>query len=760
MNNIKTKINLLLLLSVIFLYGNDNFKLTENSYNDYILTVSSGNYSLESKSLENNLFNSIISDSIFDGPENSGMPKLPNKAFTLCGDFDYEIIDCQYDTLKNINIEPGSRPLMIAPDFYDTQKEPLYGKPYELNQYWPKDGILSTIKGKFRGTTVTTIKVSPFKYNPISKTLLSAKKLSIRFINKNTSINRKAFTNPILANVVKNSPVNRNQRSDYEESGRAGKIVIFTIDSLLPAVDILAKWQKLKGYDVVVESKPERYSKADVISKIDSELTQSDAVSKYMLIFGNTKMVEEYEVDVRYFNGVGNMQGVSCSRYGDTEGNDHLPEISRGVVPANNLAEAMICVNKFIQYETKPNMDPSTYNNILGASQQGFTHEYVDTIMDYMDTKGYITTPRYYQTDDSQEVIDRMNSGTIIAAQYDHGYRGGWATPEFTNNEIKTLTNGDKLSYMYSINCLSGSWDYANGIQWWPLDPVYDPNFYGLTERFLFKENGGGVGALGATNITYTGFNDFLLYGLFKATWPEDETKTPVYRMGDVVDQALFHMHENMGINSKWGPDDADEEMCDYHFMLYHNQCDPTLQLRTKTPIVTTASYNPYFTEEASLFSISSINLDDGTAVLYNEENGTVIGRAKINNGTANIPLTEDSFKNNDEVTLAINGINCVPIIKSFIVGQETANLEQIKTSETLSAANIKVLKNGFKILNNCNNTIEMQLWNSQGKKVTSKNIVPHSKMFINKSNLNIATGTFFIRLISPKGMYRTKLVL
>lgn len=736
---------ILCLIGTSSLIAEKCFTISERGSDAYLISIKSGGYSFQSKSDRFGTYTEIITSDEFNHSSGIGKPLLPNIPFTLQGKYTYEIISAEYDTINNITIRPGNRPMMIGPDFYDSLEELTFSSLYTKDIFWPSNGVISEKYGVFKEIPVTSFKATPFAYNPLTKTLLCAKEMKILCKRVETEGNFRAPENmsPLVASILpKDVQRDVSKRSFIEENGRAGKIVVFTIDSLLPAVKKLVRWQRLKGYDVVLESRAERYTKSDVIATIDKELTQSDATSKYILILGNTRMVEEFEVRWRYFNTIGNLQGVSCSRYGDTHGDDHLPEIARGVVPANNLKEAMICVDKFISYETDPVREPSFYNNILAAAQQGFSHKGVNHIMDYMDEKGYTTAPRLYYAEDSTGVIDRINDGVIIAAQYDHGYRGGWATPKFTGNEINVLENGNKLPYMLSINCLSGSWDYANGMDKWNPKATYEPGFYGLTERFLFKENGGGVGALGASNITYTGFNDYLLFGIFYALWPKENNRTPIYRTGDILDYGLFYMHECKGITDiEYGDEYGDEEMCDYHFMLYHNMCDPTLQIRTKAPTMVTATYELKLGEHETAYTISDVNLSEATAVLYNEKSGTVIGRTKIIAGKGTILITPDTYIKGDSITLSINGDNCVPLISSFICGGVSA----IKESSKVHASTITLGNRFLHIANHHDNSGRYTIYTLQGKVIQSGLIPAKGQLNISKRDLQLGRGSYIL---------------
>ena len=96
-----------------------------------------------------------------------------------------------------------------------------------------------------------------------------------------------------------------------------------------------------------------------------------------------------------------------------------------------------------------------------------------------------------------------MNLGQLYVLHRDHGYSGGWGTPDFNTSYIPGLTNGNRLPVMFSINCSSGDLDHTGS----------------FAKQLLSHPNGGAVGVIAASDISYSGLNDAFTLGLFDAIW-------------------------------------------------------------------------------------------------------------------------------------------------------------------------------------------------------------------------------------------------
>ena len=91
------------------------------------------------------------------------------------------------------------------------------------------------------------------------------------------------------------------------------------------------------------------------------------------------------------------------------------------------------------------------------------------------------------------------------------------------------------------MSCQTGKFDYSSNC---------------FAETFLKKGNGGCVGIIAASEISFSGYNDILTETMFDAIWPDSilriKMKTgtdnrtvncePVYELGRILDSGLNYM--------------------------------------------------------------------------------------------------------------------------------------------------------------------------------------------------------------------------
>ena len=190
----------------------------------------------------------------------------------------------------------------------------------------------------------------------------------------------------------------------------------------------------------------------------------------------------------------------------------------------------------------------------------------------------------------SGEVEDSINAGSFYTLYFDHAGSDEWQTTGFSNSNISALHNGDRLPLVISCCCYSGKF---------PDDC--------MAEAFLKKENGGSIGVIASTEIILTGFSDAFLEGMFSSIWPENgisisslhrtilntidySGRTPVYRLGDILDSGLAAMRYQFNGVSMYGLDNyvgnpqETADMGTYVCGIFHLFGDPVMELRTEVP--------------------------------------------------------------------------------------------------------------------------------------------------------------------------------
>ncbi len=166
----------------------------------------------------------------------------------------------------------------------------------------------------------------------------------------------------------------------------------------------------------------------------------------------------------------------------------------------------------------------------------------------------------------TQQITDAINSGVGLVLHRDHGGETGWGDPPYYVSNVNQLTNGDMAPVVLSLNCLTGTFNYGGGDC--------------FAEALLKHPDGGAVGVVAASEVSYSGFNDLLAHGINTCFWSDyDPTfNSTLYshsmRPAEALVFGKYYMYNYQGNNSD----------TQYSFNIFHWFGDPEMMLRTDTP--------------------------------------------------------------------------------------------------------------------------------------------------------------------------------
>ncbi len=577
---------------------------------------------------------------------------------------------------------------------------------YLSDKFFPKN--LASIEDLqiYRGTPLAFVQIHPVQYNPFLKKVRFYKKFTIRleFKPKESAVASKAnrisaSDYSLLRNTVINPSVfnkNYNQEKATTTVDPVGYIII-TTPEFKPAADSLANWKRQLGFNVKVISQS-YWTTSQVKSTVQSEYNSSDIPPSYLLILGDQDDVPaetKSEDDKTIYMSV---------YYTCMDGyNDKLPDMAQGRIPINNPDEAMVVIEKIIEYEKNPPADPDFYHNALHCayfeehpnSTSTSYKRYIYTAeesREYMMDQGF-DIKRVYTTEsnvnplnysswfadgsqvqdellrsngfawdgDRNDIINGVNEGALYLFHRDHGLIDGWRDPKFNNTDVAELNNGNKLPIVFSVNCHTGR---------------FQNSYYKcFAETLLHKENGGAVGVIAATEQTYSGYNDALIEGFLDAIWPDPglipnfgisfeavsnpnlTPHEPIYAMGDVFNQGLLRMTETW---NGWARDRQYER--------YHYFGDPAMKIWTDQPIEIIAQHNTLIEAGSNTIEINQSNCPDGLATIC--INNELKDQIRLSNGTGEFTLSE-SINVGDNVVLTISKHNFRPYIQNINITTE-----------------------------------------------------------------------------------------
>jgi hypothetical protein len=250
-------------------------------------------------------------------------------------------------------------------------------------------------------------------------------------------------------------------------------------------------------------------------------------------------------------------------------GDDAVPDLYIGRLPAESEAEAAVMINKILAYETSPNDKTWQKNTLLIADDQNEAYEAAFETMneDAADRlpasmnapfRGYLND---YLTASglANDIKARINAGALIVNYSGHGALQRWAGEKiFQISDVDDLTNADMYPFVVNMTCLTGYFGY--------LDPQNGPES-SLAEALIKAAGKGAIASLMPTAMTSTGGQHILDAALFEAIFTKD-----IRQLGPAIADAKQTLLANGG---------AEYEEISKTFLLFG---DPALALQVPIP--------------------------------------------------------------------------------------------------------------------------------------------------------------------------------
>ncbi|HIQ04402.1 MAG TPA: hypothetical protein EYH31_01755, partial [Anaerolineae bacterium] len=210
---------------------------------------------------------------------------------------------------------------------------------------------------------------------------------------------------------------------------------------------------------------------------------------------------------------------ASDNRYVTVDGDDILPDIHIGRLPANTPAEAATMVNKIIGYERALPSGDWLYHTLWVADDPdaaGDFHALSDAVADHLLPAPYVAEKVYYGSPGypnpviaRQAIVAAANNGVLLLNYVGHSSITNWAAELlFGLNELPYLANGNRLPFILSMTCYDGTF--------------HSPGFPGLAETLIREANRGSVGSWSATGQGVATGHDKLHRGFYTAVFERD----------------------------------------------------------------------------------------------------------------------------------------------------------------------------------------------------------------------------------------------
>ena len=541
----------ILLLTVAVLMGfasfaSDGFsvKYSQDSDSERQLLFSLGNYSIENTTINGQTYATIAFDHSVTTME-KGWAQLPFLSSSLVISNDKNVtIDVANSQYVDIQLE---YPLLPSRGVIYRNQDPS-SIAYEIDPasnvdaWYPKALASADDPYILRDIRGTNVKVYPFRYNAVQNTLRVYTEVAVNVVDNNAqAINpKKKNNNPVLREMdamYASMFINyANQTREDLPIGNYGDIHIITTERDVDALQPFIEWKKEKGFNVSME-----------------------VVATGTNVKNNVQAAYDANPNILYVQLSGDWNDIKCDQGGGAnapmdpmlgcvEGSDWYPEIAVGRFSGSSPAHITIQVDKAINYEKNPDVGADWYGKSLGvASNEGsgsgadgeMDKTHVQIIYDNkLDPFSYDFHHEVYAPGASaSSVTTALNEGISIANYCGHGSNNSWVTTGFSNSNIASLSNENRLPFIFSVACVNGAFHSGEC----------------FAEAWLKKEGGGAVMTLMATiNQPWQPpmrgqdyINDILTGGYDYSSNPGNGTSTEEGRtfLGSVVVNGLNLMY-------------------------------------------------------------------------------------------------------------------------------------------------------------------------------------------------------------------------
>ena len=461
---------------------------------------------------------------------------------------------------------------------------------YQSNQLVNNNIVSLENKGKMREVEIANVNIKPINYNPVLNQLVIYTDIEFNIIFEKANFaqtrNMKhKYASPYFEGIFENSLINYS--SPYSNLTRDNdfiednvKYVIVANQTFQGYLEEFIEWKTQKGYNVVVGYTNEIGSSANSIkSFIENEYNSSNPAS-FVLLVGDTQ-----QLPASYSSG----GHVSDLDYCDFT-NDNIPDVLCGRFSAQTPNQLLTQIEKTIEYEKYEMPNPSFLGDVImisgvdasfapthGNGQINYGNEY------YFNNSNNINSETFlYPASGSagSQILNLANQGASLINYTAHGYESGWADPAFDNNDVNAMSNNGKYPTMIGNCCLTNAFDTGTC----------------FGEALLRKANGGAIGYIGGSDVTY--WDDDFWWGVGSG----NVNVNPNYNStGTGAYDGMFHENNE----SNWAVVNAAIMMVgnlavaqangldDYYWEIYHLMGDPSISTYLGVPSTNNVNYSP-----------------------------------------------------------------------------------------------------------------------------------------------------------------------
>ncbi len=626
-------------------------------------------------------------------------------------DFSPEIVKSETMRLEGYNLYPAQPPRIEIgsppPPFTIDKATYLNNADYPPQPVTIARGDIAVI----RGHRVLFLKVNPIQYNPATRTVTVYTTIEVR-LNFNRPAQIKGVNRRVQSlafeEMLQASLLNYKDHARFQGEGGDGSnpeipacdYLIITHDAFYNDQDPnnpvmrFANWKRRKGYRTLVV-KVGTIQGGNTAASIQAYIRKAyntwNPPPSYILLVGDSDLV-------RSVQGTTGQPIIETDLYYVTvDGTDYFPDIYIGRISADSIQQVTDIVDKLLTYEQNPPVTPAQagfYSNVSLVGQFADNDQRVpmdvdgredrpwignlETIRQFLQGQGY-TAERIYNTDSgfpgdpnaqkplkfndttdlpndlkspnygwngsTNDITNAIDQGRFLMTYRAHGWWGGWADPAFSLSDVANLTQNNLTPLFISITCQTGWFDNETDDD---THGGHGANDDSLAEVLIRRPRAGAIAVVGMTRNSSTGYNDFLVFGIYKAIWPNFAPNPPwsgyptipvgtqvrLLRFGQIVNFSKMFMAQ------AYSPDDTRLN----EFEMQQLFGDPEMPIWTQPPADLKVELPPGIgatgLQEFVVFVTTNNQPVQNATVVLTRANAIVQMRQTLTNGTARFSLT------------------------------------------------------------------------------------------------------------------------
>ena len=572
--------------------------------------------------------------------------------------------------LNDIALLPAAEPLLN-----DAKGLPKLCKDMSIfgkDANYPEENVALSSPTQIRSLDVVLLSVTPFRYNPVQRTLevIYDMDIEVRFEGGNGQFGESRYFNPDWTHILRNLVINKDmvpsvdyyslvkEVRDRDEDGWEYLIIAPDDDDILAWADTLKAFRTKQGISTKVATVSEcgGNNYYNIGNYIRSAYNNWAIPPAAVLIFAGY-----YDLNISigpcYQTTIPDPPYQAYSYPTDYPycdmNYDSIADITISRVTARDLDEYRIFVEKTIRYESDPPTDAAYYDRPIISSGHEDNKWFMISSQSingfYRDKLGKHPTDLYMvQSGPIPDSIWSTGYNTSVLMDY-FGPNGQNYIPQSIGELHDWRDMRDATPLCNALN--EGSFltlyrGHSNMDQWWfpqfschHLETdIYGPPTFVLSiscntllfdnwkrcliDAFCIKDNSGAVGGIGATTLTHSYFNDILAWGIYDCIWPDflpdmgSDTPPEFVRPSYVLSEAKHYFAYHVFLPN-WWPD------VDFSTMnLFGYTGETYLNLFTEVPQPIQIEHEPYCMAEVNEYTVTA---EEGAIVCLSRD-GEIIG--------------------------------------------------------------------------------------------------------------------------------------